>query len=119
MYPLIGVLLIYIGLYYNTLSTTFYTTLFFLGILFLFIQAVLLFLNFKYTNPISIIIVFPLLLCFLVGSPLLIYIGYKKKDTPPLTYKIGSYLGVFFICYYIIHSYYIYNTLKTVTWIKK
>jgi len=119
MYPLIGVLLIYIGFYYNTLSTGFYTTLFFLGILFLFIQAVLLFLNFKYTNPISIIIVFPLLLCFLVGSPLLIYIGYKKKDTPPLTYTIGSYLGVFFICYYIIHSYYIYNTLKTVTWIKK
>jgi len=119
MYPLIGVILIFIGFYQNTLSPSFYSVLFFLGILFLLIQAFLLFLNFKYTRPISKIIVFPLLLCFLVGSPLLIYVGYNKKDTPPLSYTIGSLLGAFFICYYIIHSYYMVKTSKTVTWIKK
>ena len=113
MYFFIGILLLYITIYKDTLSSDFYKVLFYLGIVFILIQLFFIYINIILTKMINKIVIFPLLLCILIADPILIYIGYKE-NIPDIIYTLTRFLGVFFIIYFIVHSYYIVKISKEI-----
>jgi len=91
---IVAPLLIYVGVKQN-LSHTFYQFLYYLGI------GVILFHLFKSIKKIPRIAYINYLHVLLFG-PLLVYIGYNKRNTPLIMYDVIEFLGVLALFYHLI-----------------